>query len=543
MSLLFTARRFVGPVIVPVAFAVLILPVLAQSPAPPSLPSPTPVDPLNQTYRHSLTPLEPQQAGPSVPPGPKPDLPQNPCGPLNMVRTLTQANLCGTTFNDTLEGRANRANVYNTDPPCASCHDANEAVYMLEVDQPTQFGAGLAGFYSAPWGLFVLPDTCRADQTIAGGDGLNTGSRILLPGRYYLVVDSWSRNNRFQVSTACPFTKPQTSLAALPTSGTPITGNNSSGQNRVAWYGTHPKIGGVCSTTTGQSAPEVVYTLDIAQARQVGLTLTIQGGADLNLFLLRNYDNTDCVAMSAQTRGSTETIGQVLDPGRYYVVVDGTSGATADFSLKATLGPVTIPQQVQPERQQLVCNTTVSGDTSRPELTNKANRYSCLSYEMPEPELAYRFELPVTATVSLLMTPTANFDYSTILRHVDLLLLDDTSTNSCVTFSNNTQDLGYAPSPDWIQRVLGPGTYYAVVDGAPGQSGNRMPFELTLACQAAGPDSVCALIDSDGDGIVAVADLKQLATQWRAKAPDLNGDGRSDVADLMWAARFWNLSC
>lgn len=538
-------RRFVVAALVLIALATIVLPVLAQSPAPAASPTPTPVDPVRSIHRDPAALFGLEAASPNVPPGPKPSLPQVPCDALNMVRTLTQADLCGATFNDSLAGRANKANVYNTDPPCASCHDANEAVYTLEVDQPTRFGAGLFGPLNGPWGLFLLPDSCRADQTIAGNDNLNTGSRLLSPGRYYLVVDTWTLNNQFQISTACPFAAPKDTLPALPTTGAAVSGNTRNGQNKVAWYGSHPKIGGVCSTITGQTSPELVYTLKVDQARHVGLTLTIKEAADLNLFLLRNYDNSDCVVMGSQN-GSIETISRVLDPGEYYVVVDGASGAVSSFTLQATLGSSVTASRVQPEPQDLVCNTTIAGDTSRSDLGNNASRYSCLTYDMPEPELAYRFTLTATTTVSLLMTPTADFDYVNIQRQVDLFLLSDTSANSCLTFSNNTKDRNYPPAADWIERTLGPGTYYAVVDGSYSPYGNRMPFEMALTCEAA-PDSDlvadCLRADDDGDGTVTATDLQRLASEWRSPALDLNSDGRSDVTDLLWAARFWNQTC
>ncbi|HBY96134.1 MAG: hypothetical protein M5U01_07495 [Ardenticatenaceae bacterium] len=546
MTTLQAVRRLGGATLVLMALASAVLPILAQSPMPAERPTPTPFDGVRSIHQTPVVPARQQQSEPNVLPGPKPDLPQIPCDPLNLVRTLTQPDLCGATFKDSQEGRVNKANIYNTDPPCADCHDANEAVYTLDVDQPTRFGAGLFDFSdNGPWGLFLLPESCRADQALAGTDNFNTGLRLLLPGRYYLVVDTWTLNGRFQLSTACPFAAPEVDLPALPTTGTTITGNNSSGQNRVAWYGTHPKIGGVCSTTTNQTAPEVVYTLDVRQTQQVGITLTIQAAANLNLFLLRSYANVDCMAMGAQSE-NIETISRVLDPGRYYVVVDGTAGATANFTLQATVGSTVTSQRVQPLPQPLACNTTVSGDTSEPGLLNNANHYSCLGYDMPEPEMAYRFTLPATTTVSLLMTPTADFDYVNIQRQVDLFLLGDTSANSCLTFSNNTKDRNYPPAADWIQRTLSPGTYYAVVDGSLSPYENRMPFELSLSCRAEGDSSLnadCARADLNGDGRVTAVDLQQIAAEWPTAAVDLSGDGHSNVIDLMWAARFWNQSC
>lgn len=509
---------------------------LEAAAATPVPTTPTPFDPVNYSYQRPLP--DAAAAAPQVTPGPKPNLPQVPCSAqVNMVRSLTQAELCGGTLNGSLAGHANVANVYRTDPPCAACHDANESVYTVDIAQPLRFGAGMRGFSNGPFGLFLLDDTCHANNIVGGSDSMNTGMQMLDPGRYFLVVDTWTLNAGFQLSTACTFAAPKASLPALPTNGTPVTGNNSSGQNRVAWYGTHPLIGGACPTTSGQNAPEVVYTLDVDQTRRVDLRLDIQGSADLNLFLLSEYDNLDCVARSVSS-SSPESVGKVLEPGRYYVVVDGAYGSTANYSLRATLGSPTTSPRVVAEPTALACNSSVRGDTRG--RTNRVTNYSCLTYGLPEPEVAYRFDIGVTTTIQLHMTPTAII---TPQLNLDLLLLKSDSPNSCINISNNRKDLNYPPDPEWINRTLAPGSYYAVVDGP---AGTQWSYDLTLACQSERGDPTdpdCARVDLDGDGTVTAADLATLAGRWPGSGPDLTGDGRFDVVDLAWASRFWNRNC
>lgn len=104
-----------------------------------------------------------------------------------------------------------------------------------------------------------------------------------------------------------------------------------------------PCNGSVQSTTVGlpnnaalyncvgwnESGGEEVWRLVLAERRNVVATLTT-GGCDLDLFLLSACDATTCFRY-----GSTG-FTQIVEPGTYYLVVDGYNGASCSYTLTLT---------------------------------------------------------------------------------------------------------------------------------------------------------------------------------------------------------------
>jgi len=119
------------------------------------------------------------------------------------------------------------------------------------------------------------------------------------------------------------------------------------------------------------SGPDRLYELTIIQRQQIKIFLDIQSNADLDLFLLDQCTNpqqpgvvsaTNCIAASHENNNSTgvykEAIDIILDPGTYYIVVDGkSSNNQGQFSLFVSCDcSCSEPANDQPAGNVMLCD-------------------------------------------------------------------------------------------------------------------------------------------------------------------------------------------
>ncbi len=98
-----------------------------------------------------------------------------------------------------------------------------------------------------------------------------------------------------------------------------VTGSNVGLPNNVSYYS---------CTSWNEDGGEAVYALEIVGGCYE-VTATISGmSADLDVFILGSCDEADCLAY-----GNTTAISSCLEPGVYYIVVDGYYGAEDAFTL------------------------------------------------------------------------------------------------------------------------------------------------------------------------------------------------------------------
>lgn len=127
---------------------------------------------------------------------------------------------------------------------------------------------------------------------------------------------------------------------AIPvTCGAVVTGNNTGFPANVQYYscGTWSEIGS-----------EVVYRLDLAGPDCHAITAALSGmSADLDIYILGSCEETDCLAYG----DATATTG-CLEPGTYYVVVDGygstAPGAQSAYTLSVSCAVCSCPSPCPP---------------------------------------------------------------------------------------------------------------------------------------------------------------------------------------------------
>lgn len=215
--------------------------------------------------------------------------------------------------------------------------------------------------------------------------------------------------------------------------------------------------------------PERVYVLNKTSAGdlQIGLEI-ITPGLDLDLFLLRGEcTEYECVAASLTTNNNTNNEGIVYENapvGVYYIIVEGQFPESAgEYRLEVSCGFLVCEDAVE-----LDCNQTYSGSTVGGR--DDVSLYGCgntLNVENNGPEVVHTFNVTDAGPVTVSLTnATAN---------LELFLLDACDRSACLEFSQQpgTQD-------ETITTFLQPGTYYVVVDGYNGASGE---YDLIVDCR------------------------------------------------------------
>jgi len=109
--------------------------------------------------------------------------------------------------------------------------------------------------------------------------------------------------------------------------GDQVTGDSSQLPSHIAAYS--------CQATRDESGPDTVYALSLPTGDTYTVTATISGtiGVDLDVFFL---DSGDCYSGTCQTPsayGDTTVTLTDLDPGSYYIAVDGYDGDAGAYTL------------------------------------------------------------------------------------------------------------------------------------------------------------------------------------------------------------------
>ena len=156
-------------------------------------------------------------------------------------------------------------------------------------------------------------------------------------------------------STATPIPKIDIDNATFAYCGSTLLADTHSGKNNVSGY--------ACRPNWSEEGPELVYRLELGQSQPLTamfLTTTV----DLDLFLLPSAYPETCLT------GADNTLTYDVQPGVYYLVVDGYKGAAGAFQMRldcpagtqATPTPTFTPSPTQPPTA-----TPTSSPTARPQ--------------------------------------------------------------------------------------------------------------------------------------------------------------------------------
>jgi len=224
-----------------------------------------------------------------------------------------------------------------------------------------------------------------------------------------------------------------------------------------------------------ETGGEVVYELVLTGATIVSATLSDMS-ADLDVFLLGSCDEGDCLEY-----GDNSLTSDCLDPGTYYIVVDGYYGAESDFTLSVTcVGCEAQENEDCASAFDLCALADANGNFDIPYSTlNTANDYNlgygnaCTGWSSNGGDLVY--EVCLNPGGEIVVTQTGDYDMS-----LYLITDCDDPEGSCVAGSDNC-----CTGADEVVLYLSPGggIYYLIVDGYSNEGSGNIAGTIIGCCE------------------------------------------------------------
>jgi hypothetical protein len=248
-------------------------------------------------------------------------------GPYTLAMTCTPLGAsitCPTTVSGTTAGGTNSWTTY----PCAPGVMLNgpETFYTLDLPALANVRATL-DMPSANLDVLVLrPDygeVTPSDCVAHGANGVVAWNAA--PGEVVLAFDGVAGvSGSFSSTVTCDIALDCSSLAGSIDFGTgrvqEITGDSTTGANNVEVYN--------CNSGVLYDGPEVVYEVTLTQRGQIAL-YQVSGAAGLTFFFASDCNEGACVGFAGASSCATQ-----LDPGTYYLIIDGENGAGGPFELQ-----------------------------------------------------------------------------------------------------------------------------------------------------------------------------------------------------------------
>ena len=256
------------------------------------------------------------------------------CGPSSAWCAEAEPIQCGDFLAlETSVGAGNELNVY---PNCSNGTFAGQdKVYVFNKTTAGDIQIGLEIITPGlDLDLFLLAGDCSQVHCLRSSttnNVLTNNEGIVLEdapiGTYYIVVDGQfsNSNGQFNLELSCGYL--DCTEAQSLTCGEAFSYNNMYGNDDVSLYGCDGNIYNV-----ENNGPEVVHHFTNTEAGIVTIILE-DLDENLELFLLRDCDRGECMEYSQNSGTSDEIITAFLEPGTYYVVVDGYNGAVSDYTL------------------------------------------------------------------------------------------------------------------------------------------------------------------------------------------------------------------
>lgn len=234
----------------------------------------------------------------------------------------------------------------------------------------------------------------------------------------------------------------------------------------------------------GFSASDKVYKITVTEPSKLQVNLLIKSvGKDLDLFLFNGCSGeASCLASSIlSSYYPLEQISRQVNPGTYYIVVDGYDALQEGiFNLSVTCKPLDCTGATV-----LTCGvpykSTNSTGVSNASIYKLPTCVGCAVAKSNETgkERVHRFVLTTAQFVLITLNGLSS--------DLDLFLLNTCDQDKLTACSYNAGN-----NPEVIYTYLNAGTYYVVVDGYDGASGN---YTLTATysddCSSSQPDYFC----------------------------------------------------
>eukprot|EP00040_Diaphanoeca_grandis_P006688 m.38328 g.38328 ORF g.38328 m.38328 type:complete len:858 (+) comp17893_c0_seq1:193-2766(+) len=341
----------------------------------------------------------------------------------------------------------NQTKTGSTTTPGTSNHgnDSPEHYYVFHVHDTDTFTFSLCGdgttydsylrLYDANFSqLDSNDDGCAALTSSSKALTSSSITQLLQPGTYYVLVEGYElESGSYSLSVWVAKTTP------TRTTNSTFQGNIDVDETKTGDT-TFPGI-----SNRGNGSPEHYYMFNVSETSTFTFSLC-SDGTKYDTYL-RLYDgNFDELDANDDGCGSRSRITQSLQPGIYYVLVEGFGTRSGAYSLSIfiiTQAPSYSPTPQLTFKGNINLNQTQSGNTALPGLSYRGN-------DSPEHYYAFNVDGADTFTFSLCSDGT---EYDSYLRLYDA---------NFSQLSSNDDGCGVKSS---ITQLLQPGTYYVLVEG------------------------------------------------------------------------------
>ncbi|MEM7246114.1 MAG: VCBS repeat-containing protein [Acidobacteriota bacterium] len=315
--------------------------------------------------------------------------------------------------------------------PCSGeTWSGDEVVHALELDEPTRLRAELTG--AGETALFLLSD-CRESSCLVSDPSVV--EEDLLPGRWYLVVDSRSGDD-YELDLSC------TPLAEPLGCGDAVLVTTEGAPSLFDHHDCHraPLLGGDASWTLESETPG-------------RLDLRLDDGLSSALVLVHAVDADGMGRCVATGRGGV--VVHEPPPGRYSVIVDAPLGEESDGVLE-----LSCDRQLDCERAlPISAGPTLVGNTLDGEA--RLDRSSCEDVGLEGREQVHRIVTTPGRPLELVFLDRAPSQR--------MLLMRGCSEGRCIDVSQDSLVVVDPPEGEEL---------YLVVDGPAGEEG---PYEIAVS--------------------------------------------------------------
>ena len=248
-----------------------------------------------------------------------------------------------------------------------SVREAGEPVLAGMQLTLSQSGLPLLGVITDADGAYrftaLMPGLYQLNATAPAGYRLTTPGQqsIFISVGVILGIDFGAVFVPTPTPTATSIPRIDIDSATFAFCGSTIVADTHSGKNNVSRY--------ACRSTWSEEGPELVYRLELGQPQSL-TAMFLTTAVDLDLFLLPSAYPETCLA------GADNTLKYDIQPGIYYLVVDGYNGAAGAFQMRldcpagtqATATPTRTPSPtLTPSPTQPPTATPTPSPTARPQ--------------------------------------------------------------------------------------------------------------------------------------------------------------------------------
>ncbi len=347
---------------------------------------------------------------------------------------------------------------------CAGGARSPDQVYAIDVPSRSRMRVRMQSTYDGA--LYVRSDCANPNSELACNDDHQDTRHSMLvttvdPGRYYVYADGFRDGNAGDYSMRADLA-PLTGGSA-PADSCSSAGTITPGQDTA--MDTFPAADDFQASCGGAGAPDVVYQLTLQSRMRVRAQLLDSEFPGAIYLQSTCGQQASEIACAAGGGGGPAMLDTNLQPGTYYLVVDGTTAdAFGAARLEVQLDDLQALESACRQAPRLRPGRTVTGDTS-----SSSDRFqaSCAGRAQSN-DLVYRLVLARRSRVRI--TSEQQYDGAIYIRR------DCTDMSTEVACNDDEGDNRHSV----VETVLDRGTYYVFVDGFADRSQGAFTMDVEV---------------------------------------------------------------